>query len=142
MLKNEVVPERAQMTIQYGACALQAGQIRPHARTHTHTENMQYLLLFHDNNGFVNAPIRVHTHTACLIKVLFWHCASAENSEETQDSITPILQPTNRTTAFYYFPHASGKTADTFKVLQIFTTCTATHAGSQIPKLNIYILMS
>ena len=31
---------------------------RTHARTHTHTENMKYLLLFHSKNGYENAPQR------------------------------------------------------------------------------------
>ena len=34
----------------------------------THTQNKQYLLLVHDNNGYVNAPERyVYTDLACLV---------------------------------------------------------------------------
>jgi hypothetical protein len=43
-------PERPQMTLEYDACALRAGQRR------LHTQNMQYLLLVHGSNGFSNAP--------------------------------------------------------------------------------------
>ena len=43
------------------ACAPTHVHFRTHppapTRTHTHTQaNMQYLLLFHDKNGYVNAP--------------------------------------------------------------------------------------
>jgi len=50
--KNMVQPNRPQITIQHGACALNAGYLR----LQTHTQNMYYLLLFHDNNGYANAP--------------------------------------------------------------------------------------
>jgi hypothetical protein len=77
MSKNIVETEGPQMTSQYGAYALSAGlarlyarmrmhkSTRPgnnmHARTHarasTQTQtNMWYLLLFHGNSCFVNAP--------------------------------------------------------------------------------------
>jgi hypothetical protein len=38
---------------QYGACALHAGYLS--LQTHTHTQNMQYYLIFHHNNGCMNA---------------------------------------------------------------------------------------
>ena len=61
----------------YG-CALHAGLVRIHARkhtlapvhstyTHTHT-NMYYLLLFHYNSGFVNAP---QCYVIRMLPVLF-----------------------------------------------------------------------
>jgi hypothetical protein len=73
MSKNVVETEEPQMTSQYGAYALHAGVARlhalmrmhtprrpgtyMHARTSVHIQpNMQYLLLLHSNNGFVNAP--------------------------------------------------------------------------------------
>ena len=74
MSKNIAEPEGPQMTSQHGAYALRAGIARLYARmrmhtptrpgiqcTHTratmHTQtNMWYLLLFHNNNSFVNVP--------------------------------------------------------------------------------------
>jgi hypothetical protein len=47
--KNIVEPDRPQMAV--GACALHAEQIR----LQTHTQNI-YLLLFHCNNSYANAP--------------------------------------------------------------------------------------
>ena len=59
------------MTSQHGADALRAGLARLYARMRMHTPtrpgnhmhaqacthtNMQYLLLFHSNNGLMNAP--------------------------------------------------------------------------------------
>ena len=39
------------LTVQYSACALRVGWIR----LQTHTQNMNYLLFFHGNNGCTNA---------------------------------------------------------------------------------------
>ena len=46
-----VPPDRPQMTIQYGACALHSGRIR----LQTQTKKTQKLLLFDGNNGYANA---------------------------------------------------------------------------------------
>jgi hypothetical protein len=46
-----VESDRLQMAMQYGAFALNAGQLG----LQTHTENIQYLLLFHGKNGYANA---------------------------------------------------------------------------------------
>jgi len=43
MWKYIVQPDRPQMTIQYGACALHAGYLR----VQTHTQNIEYILLLH-----------------------------------------------------------------------------------------------
>jgi len=46
MSKNMEQPERPQMTIQYGACALHAGELRLHTHTHTHTRTYsEYAIL-------------------------------------------------------------------------------------------------
>jgi hypothetical protein len=37
--------------------------------THTHTENMQYLLHFYGNRGYANAP---HCYVACTLPVILW----------------------------------------------------------------------
>jgi hypothetical protein len=92
MSKNVVETERPQMTSQYGANALRAGlprlyarmrmhtPTRPgthmyswtHARASMHTQtNTQYLLLFHSNNGFVNAPQCYVIRTLAVLFV-FW----------------------------------------------------------------------
>jgi hypothetical protein len=68
------------MTSQYGAYALRAGLARlyarmpmriptcTHARARMYTQtSIQYLLLFHVNNGFVNAP---HCYVICILPVL------------------------------------------------------------------------
>jgi hypothetical protein len=51
------------MTIQYGACVLHAGdytirrmRIACWITKATETRAVQYLLLFHDGNGYGNAP--------------------------------------------------------------------------------------
>jgi len=41
--------------------------IRVHTHTHTHTHNMYYLLLFHGNNGYANAP---QCYVLCTLPVL------------------------------------------------------------------------
>jgi hypothetical protein len=68
MSKNVVETEGPQEMSQYGVYALHAGKVRLHARTLMHTPtrrvptrtrtqtNMLYLLLFHGNSGFANAP--------------------------------------------------------------------------------------
>ena len=79
--------EGPQITSQYGAYALHDGLTRLYARTpmrpgthmhartkpsasmHTQT-NMQYLLLFHSNNGFANAP---QCYVMRTLPVLFIH---------------------------------------------------------------------
>jgi hypothetical protein len=55
-------PGMPQMTI-YGACALHAGYLR----LETHTQNVQYLLLFHYNNGCKNAPLRYVIYTLTVL---------------------------------------------------------------------------
>ena len=63
MLKNVVQPERQQMTIRYGACALHAGYARLHARTNTHTPT-----------GLTapNTHLRSHMHTGkYVIRIAF-----------------------------------------------------------------------
>jgi len=62
MLKNVIVPGRPQMTI-WGmsiACCI------PKA-TNTHTQNMEYLLLFQGNNGYTKAP---ECYVICRLLVL------------------------------------------------------------------------
>ena len=65
---------------QYGACALHAGYLR----LQTHTQGLQYLLLFHGNNGCTNGPqcyvIRKLTAllalTLCLERLWCLACAT------------------------------------------------------------------
>ena len=61
MWKSVVEPDRPQMAIKYSACALHAGYLK----LQTHTQNMQYLLLFHDNNGYETC-LNVTLHIHCL----------------------------------------------------------------------------
>ena len=63
-----VEPDRSQITIQYGAPAPHAGQLR----LQKHSQNKWYFLLYHANNAFANAPqCYVYTYTACLVYNLF-----------------------------------------------------------------------
>jgi hypothetical protein len=64
VLKNMVEADRPKMVIQCYAWALHAGYLR----LQTHTDNMQYLLLFHGNNGNANAPQYYILH---IVHVLF-----------------------------------------------------------------------
>ena len=66
MCKNIAEPDKPQMTIEYGSCALHAGYLR----LQTHTQNMQYLLLFHANNGWTNAP---QCYVIRVLPVVFLH---------------------------------------------------------------------
>ena len=50
--ENLVFTARTSHVLQYGSCALHAGYLRLEMKSH----NKQYLLLFHCNNGCVNAP--------------------------------------------------------------------------------------
>ena len=99
MWKNMMEPERPQMTIQYGACALHAGLPRLHSRTHmhtsphpgththasiragactqthTHTHKVCNLLLFHGNNDFENAP---QCYVIRTLPVLLYHIFGAK----------------------------------------------------------------
>ena len=51
---------------QYGACALHTGWLTVQANTH----NMHYLLLFHSNNGYANAPqLRYTTCISCFVNI-------------------------------------------------------------------------
>ena len=50
--KNLVQLDTSQITISYGARALRAAKIR----LQIHTQNIQYLFIFHSNNGYSNAP--------------------------------------------------------------------------------------
>ena len=52
MWENMVDPDRPQKTICYCECVLHDGYLR----LQTHTQNIQYLLLFHGNSGSSNAP--------------------------------------------------------------------------------------
>ena len=49
---------------QYVACVLHARYLR----LQTHTQNMQYLLLFHFKNGYANAPVLLIYGTRDIIK--------------------------------------------------------------------------
>jgi hypothetical protein len=62
--KNAVQPDKPQMTIYYGACAVHAAYLR----LERHTQNIQCLLLFHSNNGYANAPQCYVTRTLQIIK--------------------------------------------------------------------------
>jgi hypothetical protein len=84
------------MTSQYGAYALRAGLARlyarmrmqtptlpgthmqPRTRKHANTEQYVYLLLFHSNNGFVNAPQR---YVICTLSVLYFKLVLRISSE-------------------------------------------------------------
>jgi len=59
--KNMVESDRPQTTIKDGACVLHAEKLRLQART----QNMQYLFLFHCNNGSTNA-LNNTSHVHCL----------------------------------------------------------------------------
>ena len=78
IMSKNMETEGPHMTSQYGAYALHAALIRLHVRkhtpasvhthTHTHTHrNMQHLLLYNGNNGFVNASERyvIRTLLSC-----------------------------------------------------------------------------
>ena len=54
MSKNMVEPERTQMTSQYGACVLHAGQVRLRARAHTSTHKRAH--------ETTHASINTHAH--------------------------------------------------------------------------------
>jgi hypothetical protein len=61
--KNMVQPETPQTSIYCGACTLHAVKLR----IQTRTQNMYYLLPFHCNNGYGNAPqCYVYTHISSL----------------------------------------------------------------------------
>jgi len=51
---NVVQSDRPQLTVQYGACSLHAGQLR--LQTHTHKLIICNLLLFHGKTGYANVP--------------------------------------------------------------------------------------
>ena len=54
-IQHYVQPDGPGMTVLHGACAF-------------HTQNMQYLLLLHGNNGYTNPPqCYIYTYTACLL---------------------------------------------------------------------------
>jgi hypothetical protein len=60
IMENIVERGRPEMAI----CALQAGYLR----LQTHAHNIRYILLFHGNNGYANAPQWcVYRHIACLL---------------------------------------------------------------------------
>jgi hypothetical protein len=59
-----VEPDKLQMTIWYGACALLAGYLRPQ----THIQNVQSFLLLYGDNGYVNEPqYYAYTHIAAFV---------------------------------------------------------------------------
>ena len=60
--KNMLEPDRPQKTIQHGASALHAEW----PRLRTHTQNMNYFLLFHGNSGYANA-LQWYTYIAWLV---------------------------------------------------------------------------
>jgi len=77
---------------QYGACALHAGHLSPQ----THTQNMQYLLIFH-YKLHLGAPTLHQSHIAWLVKSklrwLFYHsvlrkCAVENVVKWTVNNIT------------------------------------------------------
>jgi hypothetical protein len=51
MWKNVVWPDKPQMTVWYGTCALHGGKLS----LQTHTQNVLYLLLFNSNTGYTSA---------------------------------------------------------------------------------------
>ena len=63
MWKNIVDPDGPQMTIW----RMRIARWMPKAATHTH--NMQYLLVFHCNNGWTNATQRYVTRTLVSTKI-------------------------------------------------------------------------
>jgi hypothetical protein len=52
-------PDRSQMIVQYGACWI------------TKTDYRKYLLLFHGNSGYANAP---HYYVKRTLPVLCYNC--------------------------------------------------------------------
>ena len=52
--KKMVQPDRSRMTKEYGKRPLRAEHLR--LRTNTQNKKKKYLLLFHSNNGYANAP--------------------------------------------------------------------------------------
>jgi len=66
--KNTVQPDRPQITIQCGACALRAGYLMVYARAHTNTHAQYVILLFQGDSGYANAPqCYVYTYVAYLV---------------------------------------------------------------------------
>jgi hypothetical protein len=63
--KKKKIAERGRPQVQYDAWALHAGYLRP--QTHTHTQNMCYLLLFHRNSCYTNAPQYYVTRTLTVL---------------------------------------------------------------------------
>jgi hypothetical protein len=57
-----LLADRPQMTVR-GTCALLGGW----RSLQTDTHNIWYLLLFHGNNGYANAPLLCCTYIACLV---------------------------------------------------------------------------
>ena len=64
MSKNTVQPDRAEMATW--RTALHAGYLR----LQTHTQNMQYLMLFHCNHGCAKAPQCYVTRTLPVLLIL------------------------------------------------------------------------
>ena len=61
-----LVSDKPQMTMQYRSCALRLEKLR----LQTHSQNKQYLSLFHCINGFANASrYYVYTHIGCLLYI-------------------------------------------------------------------------
>jgi len=63
MWKNVVESDRSQTVIQYSACALHAGYLK----LQTRKQNMEYLLIIHDNNGYENAPKFYFVHALSVL---------------------------------------------------------------------------
>ena len=63
MWKNVVESDRSQTVIQYRALALHAGYLK----LQTRKQNMEYLLIIHDNNGYENAPKFYFVHALSVL---------------------------------------------------------------------------
>jgi hypothetical protein len=76
MGKNNVEPDRLQMTKKNSACALHGGQ----RRLQTRTQNMYFVLLYSGNNSYANtcqcyviitALVRLHCQTVLEVQIVW-----------------------------------------------------------------------
>ena len=84
MSKNMLDPERPQMTIQYGACALRAGHERAHMHTPTHLGTTTHTHVC--SRARTHRPTRAytHTHTEKYVILLF----NGNNDSRRRFSVT------------------------------------------------------